>query len=413
MVFYKILFCDRFAQLAQNYISIYFTSFMNLSVLGELHPEGHRRYYGGLLKDIEPIFTYFRRLGLNRVPDHVLQRISQETHIKAKTLSSWRVKIAIDPKWRPTDHPADHLRVFPIPLEQEFAQNLISEIDSGKAMTADEVEDRAVTFFQAHTEDVNRDSFSASARWRKRFFDENKLSMRRTKPKRRPVTLQRYMDIYMENFQRILNTYPANRVANMDETSVKLCYHHILTVARKNADVVPGIIDGDDKACFTAVGTIRSDGKKMPMTIISKYRPSVFSPGCDDYDSYIEQNTNGWMDETYMLRWLKLFSDWMNNEKCALILDVFPAHRTQAVKDLAKELNIELLFVPAGATDRFQPLDRHIYGGLKSRIRSKFTAASRNRRQNFQYNFSNAAKILLSSWNELLEVVVISAFKID
>jgi hypothetical protein len=55
-----------------------------------------------------------------------------------------------------------------------------------------------------------------------------------------------------------------------------------------------------------------------------------------------------------------------------LLLDMHSSHRTQAVKDLAASLNIDLHFVPVGLTDALQPLDRAIFGALKSHARHLF-----------------------------------------
>jgi hypothetical protein len=40
-----------------------------------------------------------------------------------------------------------------------------------------------------------------------------------------------------------------------------------------------------------------------------------------------------------------------------LILDVYLARRTEVVVNTAGERDIELLFVPAGGTSEYQPLD--------------------------------------------------------
>jgi hypothetical protein len=45
---------------------------------------------------------------------------------------------------------------------------------------------------------------------------------------------------------------------------------------------------------------------------------------------------------------------------------VLLSHQTAPAKDLATELNIPLLSLPPGATDQLQPLDRTIFGALKS-----------------------------------------------
>jgi hypothetical protein len=59
------------------------------------------------------------------------------------------------------------------------------------------------------------------------------------------------------------------------------------------------------------------------------------------------------------------------------IRDVGKAHRSVTVQGKAKELGIELLFVPGGGMSRFQPLDRRIFGELKSRARAAFQRFAR------------------------------------
>jgi hypothetical protein len=40
-----------------------------------------------------------------------------------------------------------------------------------------------------------------------------------------------------------------------------------------------------------------------------------------------------------------------------LICDLYSSHRAASVKRLAQDLIIEIHYIPAGATDVFQPLD--------------------------------------------------------
>ena len=54
-----------------------------------------------------------------------------------------------------------------------------------------------------------------------------------------------------------------------------------------------------------------------------------------------------------------------------LICDGFQAHHNDEAQNEAKKLNIALIAVPNGATDECQPLDRRIFGALKSRLRSE------------------------------------------
>ena len=47
-------------------------------------------------------------------------------------------------------------------------------------------------------------------------------------------------------------------------------------------------------------------------------------------------------------------------------------HRDAEIKVLANELNIQLHFIPAGMTEKLEPLDRNCFGALKVTARRLF-----------------------------------------
>ena len=47
-------------------------------------------------------------------------------------------------------------------------------------------------------------------------------------------------------------------------------------------------------------------------------------------------------------------------------------HRDAEIKALANELNIQLHFIPAGMTDKLEPLDRNCFRALKATARGLF-----------------------------------------
>jgi hypothetical protein len=57
-------------------------------------------------------------------------------------------------------------------------------------------------------------------------------------------------------------------------------------------------------------------------------------------------------------------------EQIHLLIDIYPIYIQEAAKQLAAELGIILHFIPAGLTDQFQPLDRRVFGCLKSSVRT-------------------------------------------
>jgi hypothetical protein len=66
---------------------------------------------------------------------------------------------------------------------------------------------------------------------------------------------------------------------------------------------------------------------------------------------------------TEYLPWVSLRCD---GEPLFLVPHISPTHRTQKVRDHAVGLKIHLQFVPAGGTGTTRPLDRRVFGELKS-----------------------------------------------
>ena len=80
----------------------------------------------------------------------------------------------------------------------------------------------------------------------------------------------------------------------------------------------------------------------------------------------------GWTTEEVFIQYLELLSNHFNHEPIHLILDLYAAHRTDAVKQRAEELGITLYFIPPGCTDLVQPLDVKVFGALKATARKLF-----------------------------------------
>ena len=81
-------------------------------------------------------------------------------------------------------------------------------------------------------------------------------------------------------------------------------------------------------------------------------------------------NKQGWINESIMIRYLNHLHRYNKGKSYALVLDVYPAHRTLNVKEAARALDITLIYVPANGTGIYQPLDRRLFGIIKSKLRS-------------------------------------------
>jgi hypothetical protein len=81
---------------------------------------------------------------------------------------------------------------------------------------------------------------------------------------------------------------------------------------------------------------------------------------------------SGWTDNLTAKKILEWVSDQAGNSHSTLIWDVSSAHREQSVRESAANKRVRLLYIQAGMTGAFQPLDRRVFQSLKARARTRF-----------------------------------------
>jgi hypothetical protein len=55
-----------------------------------------------------------------------------------------------------------------------------------------------------------------------------------------------------------------------------------------------------------------------------------------------------------------------------VIMDIYPVHVMDSVRVQAKVLGFNVYFIPSGFTDQYQPLDRSVFGSVKSTARAEY-----------------------------------------
>jgi hypothetical protein len=96
-------------------------------------------------------------------------------------------------------------------------------------------------------------------------------------------------------------------------------------------------------------------------------------------DHWRSHTESGWMTSSTFEEYLRLLRAHAPTDRTIhLVFDMHSSYRTQTVKNLTASLNIDLHFVPAGLTGALQPLDRTIFGALKSHARRLFRYQARN-----------------------------------
>jgi hypothetical protein len=187
-----------------------------------------------------------------------------------------------------------------------------------------------------------------------------------------------------------------------------------VTLAPVGAEEVNVYVNGDTKADFTFIASITADRGKLPLILVSKGRTNVCHRqfGHPHFPYSVSHTPTGWCNQDIAVQYLKWLKERMPEGPICLIWDQFSAHKTPLVLDQAREYGIHLISIPKGATGRYQPLDRAVFGALKSKGSSKYN-------EMFAENFGikctkeMAAEILLDSWNELGFSVLERAWNFD
>lgn len=257
----------------------------------------------------------------------------------------------------------------------------------------------AVDLYQSlDAEQVKRDRFSASHSWASRFMRDFHFSLRCGHSGRRGKIDPSFVARFIYKLRKARCNYSHDLIFNMDETCIHTSNPPRFTVANTGADSVPLGQNGIQKECFTCISTITYSGRMLAPWFIGKGTTQA-ATNCFTQEYKVPENVEiklgfspkGWTDSSLMIKYLEWLHEKADKKPCALVLDVFSAHRDQSVKDKANELNIELIFVPANGTSVYQPLDRKVFGVLKSKLMRCWEIARRRKRNSIVWNKKMAA----------------------
>jgi hypothetical protein len=232
--------------------------------------------------------------------------------------------------------------------------------------------------------------FHASDGWCLEFRHRQHYVWRKAHLKRRPTydaNLQELLTGFSETVEILKKAHAeagtSFLLANMDETSWKIAYPGIMTLAQKGAEDVRINLNYNDKESIPAIATITNDPEhfKIPLAIIAKGKTDRCLKQLGehpDHDYWVLRSESGWSNTDVMKAYLQTLRQYYdttfaNNinykedeSEIDLIWDCFAAHRNAEIREIAKGLRINLHFVPAGGTGDYQPLDVRVFVALKA-----------------------------------------------
>jgi hypothetical protein len=210
-------------------------------------------------------------------------------------------------------------------------------------------------FWEKYRESETIPSFNCSNGFVAQFKHRNDFRSRQTHYKRRRKCDPEVVKRWLRDMRALLAmTVGRERIVNCDETSWKVYPDNLVTWAVRGADHVPIAVDGNVKAAFTAVCSMTAARTKLSMIMIASGRTQrVERTQFGDIEPHVSMHTvSGWTTVSSFEDYLRFPREQLPDPAPVyLILDCYSVHRGQQVRELARELGITLLFVPAGMTD--------------------------------------------------------------
>ena len=227
-------------------------------------------------------------------------------------------------------------------------------------------------------------TFNASNGWCNMFKKRWNLSTQKVKFSKKATNKPSDIEkqLFLDNYQKVSENIKNKFIFNYDETSYKIVNPPKTAIRVKGQESTKIICNNNLKANFTLGLTISSGGAFLKPLLItngkSKRCLNKFNLTHEIIGTY---TNNGWADDECIIMILDQIASITNKEKSLLLMDQYGSHMTHKVKNHAKNKNINIIYVPVGMTDKYQPLDIQINGILKckaSKSYSKYIASNPN-----------------------------------
>ena len=378
-------------------------------------PFKRRQYYryrerSGLVNDILEAWSEGKQ--------HNIRALSRESGIPETTLRRWFKKWRDSSEFDPLEYSAKGAfhRIFSDFEERNIAtfirNNIIAQ---GYLFTNDDFRTVVMAaFLEKHNnEGTDVPHFNASDGFIDDFKKTHGFTSRKPHYKRRSPSKPEFVEAWKKEMEGVLESVPRSHILNCDETSWKLYPNGLLTWADCGSQNVQIRIDGDEKMSITALATIGCDGVKWPLFILAKGKTNrVETSQLGDISGHMSDHSrSGWMTvETFKHYLSKLRELADHEEPLHLVCDVYPAHRTPEVRQHAEQLNIVMHFIPAGLTDKWQPLDCKVSGCMKATARRVFRTAHPVGLSAARVTKQQATQALIYAWEHLQTTVVEDAW---
>ena len=382
------------------------------------HKFKKKRKYQQYYKDhklVEEIFAFFEQ---NENQRFSLTELSQKTNIPIYQLGKWHKEWEKDHTYRPGLRIGQHLRLFTDEQEKIVADLIrVQFISHGIMMRRKHLKTILFTLWQSfdldHRGHLPKKLFSNH--FMKNFCKRNNFSFRQMRKKKRSEIDDAEVNEYVRQYAEAFSTFPWHRILNGDETPWNFVYYKGEVLAETGTEEVAAQLPDDYRKSFTVMATIGADGTKYPPIFFAKGSTKMCHRQFDGMESdpskyEILHSEGGNMDEDSMIEYLKYVHLWMDNEPCVLIVDRYSSHITTEVLQTASQLQIKMIYIPTSATEKYQPLDKRVFGVLKSMAASSFDDFVFEKQEGFSK--CQAADLFVNCWQKLSVDIVLKSWRL-
>ena len=370
----------------------------------------HQKYHSDH-KLVEEVFDGFKMVEQNQT---TLKEIIDITKINKDTIYYWHRQWQKDHQYRPGARYGKHRKLFEDAQERAVADFLrIQYIIPGVLVRRKHLRRIIMNLWRSFNPNSRqRAKDVVSYHFIRDFCKRQKLAFRKLRKKKRSEISSEEVAEYAKIYAEVFTSIPWNRILNMDETPINYVTARNEVLAEQGTEEVNAQLPVDPKNNFTVLATISLSGDKLPPVLLATGKTTVCRQQFDGMETQHEyevlHSPGGFTNENVMIEYLKLVNSWMSNEHTVLILDRYTAHTTKSVREEAHKNNIRLVYIPTSATDLYQPLDKRIFGAIKSKYSSKC--------DDYLFEFdegpskAKAADMFLECWAELNRDTIISAW---
>jgi hypothetical protein len=371
----------------------------------------YRRYHHDN-KLVDEILAFFSS---HDESTYKLSELSRKTNIDAKVLSKWRIEFKKDPEYRPGGRIGYHRRRFTDVQERAIAEMLrIQYVLPGIVVRRKHL--RSIFFEVWKSFDLNvRGKLTKnffSNKFVRNFCKRNNFSFRQMRKKKRSDIDEDDVARYAKEFLEVFTTYPWHLILNMDETAWNFVYANGQVLAITGKEEVDAQLPDDYRKSFTVIATISAEGGRHPPVFIAKGSTPLcerqFDGMTTNPSEYFLDHSPGNTNEDVIIRYLTHVSNWVRHFPCVLFMDQYSSHVTPRVQAKANELKIRIIYIPKSATDKLQPLDRRVFGTIKSMAKKKF--AEHIFKTGKPYSKPEAADLFMECWKKMGRNVIDSAW---